>query len=333
MNQKMVYGVVLVLSVLFLFAGNRLVSEDIEPVGFVGGTYFYSAVVTEIISDYVREDWGGVAEIIFEARITDGDRNGETVRGYQRIPAAHIVVERPVSPGNRVILFYQYWEGVYNFIEYVRFNFVIVLAIVFLVLVLLFARSKGFNAIVALGLTCAAIFWVFLPAIMAGRNIYVTTLIVCVYAVVTTLLLVVGANKKAYSAMLGCLGGVAFAGILMLASDALLHLTGFLDMEMTGLIFLENPPDLRAIIFAGVILGAVGAIMDVAMSISSSLWELKEAGGISDFSGIFKSGITIGKDILGTMLNTLILAYLGSSLSLILLITAHHPVPLILLNQ
>jgi uncharacterized membrane protein len=63
--------------------------------------------------------------------------------------------------------------------------------------------------------------------------------------------------------------------------------------------------------------------MDVAMSISSSLWEVREAGGEYDFRSIFKSGVNIGKDILGTMLNTLILAYIGSSLSFILLITVH----------
>ena len=115
------------------------------------------------------------------------------------------------------------------------------------------------------------------------------------------------------------------AGLLMVLMDNLLGLTGAVNHEATALLNLpiENPLDLRAIIFAGVIFGAVGAIMDVAMSIASALWEVREAGGVSDFRSLMKSGITIGQDTLGTMLNTLILAYIGSSLSIILLITAN----------
>ena len=128
-----------------------------------------------------------------------------------------------------------------------------------------------------------AIFYVFIPAILAGRNIYIATIIVCLYAILSTLLTVVGPNKKALASIVGCLSGVLLAGLLMLALDTFLNLTGFVDHEMQFLTMLENPLDLRAIIFAGVTIGAVGAIMDVAMSISSSLWELRRAGGVSDF--------------------------------------------------
>jgi len=338
MKLNSVYITVVILSVLFLFAGNRLVRGEFEVFEYLEEVAYYTGVVTEIVAQNDLPGWGGEerggTETIFNVRITRGERRGEIVTAQQEILYFFTMNDREVSVGDNVVLFYQAWNGIYNFARYVRINYIIVLGIVFLGLVLLFGRKKGFNAIVALGFTCMAIFWVFIPAILAGRNIYITAIIVCVYAIVSTLLLVIGANKKSLSAMLGCLGGVFLAGLIMLVMDVLLQLTGVLDRDVAFLLHLGVPVDLRAIVFAGVILGAVGAIMDVAMSISSSLWELKETGGVSSFAGIFKSGITIGKDILGTMLNTLILAYLGSSLSLILLISAPpQPVPIMLFNE
>ena len=243
----------------------------------------------------------------------------------QHISDMFTVNEREVEVGDRVIVIYDSFGGRFFFVNFVRINHVAILGAVFLALVLLFGRKKGFGAIVSLGLICMAIFLVFIPAILSGRDIYVATIIICVFAIVSTLLIVIGPNKKALSAMLGCLGGVLLAGLLMFIMDIILGLTGALDHETMALLNISTgePIDLRAIIFAGVIIGAVGAIMDVAMSIASSLWEIREAGSITDFASIVKSGVNIGKDILGTMLNTLILAYIGSSLSLILLIVSH----------
>ena len=328
-NEKIFYVCVLLLSMLFLFIGNRVASQSryIPPNEFE--LQFYTAVVTEI-TERVETDapweWAQSdtdVHIDFNARITDGGRRGEIVSAVQMISSFFMVNEREVSVGDRVLLQYDEFNRSYNFATYVRINYILILGAVFLILVLLFGRKKGFSAIVALGFTCMAVFFVFIPAILSGRNIYITTIVVCVFAITSTLLIVIGQNKKALSAMLGCLGGVLLAGLLMLIMDTALSMTGLLDADALSLLHLPTPVDLRALIFAGVILGAVGAIMDVAMSISSSLWELKESGGIADFTGIMKSGINIGKDILGTMLNTLILAYIGSSLSLILLINVH----------
>lgn len=325
LNDSIIYVFVLVLSALFLFVGNRVASDG-RVVSPYDDMPYFAAVVTRIVN--VRETparWGDGTnvEITFDARITRGERRGDIITATQYISEFLLVNERQVSQRDRVFIVYSEWESRYDFGAYARINYIIILGAVFLVLVIAFGRKKGFSAIIALGFTCLAVFTVFIPAILAGRSIYLTTIIICVFAIVSTLLLVIGANKKALSAMLGCLGGVLTAGVLMLIMDMVLRLTGALDREAEMLVLLPNPIDLRAIIFAGVILGAVGAIMDVAMSISSSLWEVREAGGVSDFKGIMNSGINIGKDILGTMLNTLILAYIGSSLSLILMITAH----------
>ena len=94
-----------------------------------------------------------------------------------------------------------------------------------------------------------------------------------------------------------------------------------------------TPIDLKAIIFAAILIGALGAIMDVSMSISSSLWEVKEKSGATSFNTLFRSGMNIGRDVMGTMANTLILAYIGSSLSIVLLLSAYSTSLIYLLNR
>jgi len=328
-KDKLIYICILALSVLFLFTGNWVASRDRYTPEREFEIIFHTGIVTDILERTETDanfDWAFSdvdVNIAFNVRITDSQRRGDIVTAHQNISSFFMVNESEVSVGDRVLLQYDDFNSIYNFATFVRINYMVILGVVFLALVILFGRKKGFSAIVALGFTCMAVFFVFIPAILSGRNIYVTTIVVCVFAIISTLLIVIGPNKKSLSAMIGCLGGVLLSGLLMLIMDAVLSLTGVLDAETLSLLHLPNPIDIRAIIFAGVILGAVGAIMDVAMSISSSLWELRESGGVCDFGGIVKSGINIGKDILGTMLNTLILAYIGSSLSLLLLINVH----------
>ena len=122
--------------------------------------------------------------------------------------------------------------------------------------------------------------------------------------------------------MLGCFAGVIAAALVALVSDKIMHLTGFIDEHSVYLQVLgenTNPINLRALIFAMITIGAMGALMDVAMDISSSLYEVKRhAQSISD-KELFRSGMNIGRDVMGTMANTLVLAYIGSSLCSILL--------------
>ncbi len=140
-----------------------------------------------------------------------------------------------------------------------------------------------------------------------------------------TLIIVNGINRKSICAGIGCFSGVITAGALTLISDHFLRLTGMVDEQSFYLkyMFEDHVIDLKAIIFASIILGAVGAIMDIAMSLSSSLCEIQLQSPECTSKMLYKSGINIGRDIMGTMANTLVLAYIGSSLSLTLLLIAY----------
>ena len=338
-NKKM-YICILAVSAAFLFFGNMIASRGLEATPDVGEQIFSATVtgITDIVED-VQEFGQGIyirnTIVAFSARITSGERRGTMVSTTHIIPDFIETLERDIETGDRILLIYNEHFGDFFFAGHARINNIAVLGVLFFLAIVLLGGKKGFNSIVSLGFTCMAIFFVFIPAILSGMNIYITTAIVAVYSIVTTLLIVVGVNKKALSAMLGCLGGVVLAGLLMFFMDVIMQLTGVVDQESRLLLNLPTGHEinLRALVFAGVVIGSAGAIMDVAMSIASSLWEVKQVGGGGDPRGIFKSGIEIGKDIIGTMLNTLILAYIGSSLTLILLIVAYTTSTIELFNS
>ena len=324
------YILILILSLLFLFIGRILAGRI--PSGTDDGIVYYRAHVINIVDRIeINIESFSSTEIHFNARITSRERRNELVRAVQTFSDIMPSMEREVEPSNNIIL--ASVGDTYFFANYQRINIIAMLGAVFLVAIIAFGKTKGFNSIISLGFICAAVFFVLVPAILNGKNIYVLTIIICLYAIISTLLIVIGTNKKAMSAMLGCLGGVAVAAGLMFFMDSILNLTGVLDHESIALLRLETPVDIRALIFAGVIIGAMGAIMDVAMSISSSLFEICEFEEDISFTAIFSSGINIGKDILGTMLNTLVLAYIGGSLSIMMLLMVHSTSIIELLNM
>lgn len=214
----------------------------------------------------------------------------------------------------------------YYFGDFVRITPLLWLLVIFCVLVIVFSRMQGLKTVVSLGFTCLSVFVVLIPAILNGRNIYFWSIAVCVFITVMTLCIISGFNVKALCAGIGCVCGVLCSGLIVLIMDKFLNMTGLLEEESVYLIQLypDNPINLKAIIFAMIIVGAVGAVMDVSMSISSSLYELKIKSPDIAPRELMKSGFTIGRDMMGTMANTLVLAYIGSSLTSVLLLVAYN---------
>jgi uncharacterized membrane protein len=209
----------------------------------------------------------------------------------------------------------------FRFVSYLRIDKIAIFGGAFIALLLVFCRKKGLKALLSLGLTFASIIAIFIPSLLSGKNVYVSAVIVCVFSIAVTLFTVNGINEKSFAAAAGCFGGVISAGVLTLVMNWALGLSGLLNFNSRQLlvVYSETPIDLRAVMFASIIIGAVGAIMDTAMSISSSLWELRANAPDLTFNGIFQSGVNIGRDLLGTMADTLVLAYVGNSLSFVLI--------------
>lgn len=337
MRDKVIYWVTIILSVLYIVFGNKFFTKDISF--FDPGEYDPKFVKAEIIAvfdeDYNIEEY---EDLKFRAKLLDKGYHDELVTGIQLFDSSSLAYLNKVEEGDKVLLYENVdadGEVTWYADQPIRSDGIIILGIVFLVLLLIFGRMKGVNTIIALIFTCLSIFIVFVPSVIAGYNIYITSIFTAIYIVVMTLFIVYGGNKKSFVAALGCIAGILLSGILMVIMANALGLTGLLDEDSMHLLYIgyKEPIDLRAVIFGSVILGAIGAIMDVSMSIASSLNELAQNVENISFSQIIKSGFEIGRDMMGTMSNTLILAYIGSSLSVLLLYCAYNSSFIYLINK
>lgn len=207
--------------------------------------------------------------------------------------------------------------------DVVRSGYIIGMFVVFLLSIVLVGGRKGIKAILGLLYTIILIYFIMIKGIFKGDNAIISSIGTSMLVILGTFIIIGGFNKKITTAAIGTLGGVVSAGLMALIFNNLAKMSGAcedaiqLSVSMSAINF-----DFRDLLFAGIIVSALGACMDVGMSIASSLDEIKMKKSDITWVELFKSGMNIGRDVIGTMTNTLILAYVGSSLTLILLFMA-----------
>ncbi|QSX08086.1 YibE/F family protein [Alkalibacter rhizosphaerae] len=336
------YLITLMVALVVLFLANRYVTKD--------ATLFQNEAEMEVVraqvmgvTDRLVEDYSyddvisQSIEVQFDAKVVSGPRKGEILPAVQHIDyTPPYIYTNEVTPGSKILLIDAGFDvSEWHFVEYIRTDKLLILGAVFVLLLLVMGGMKGFNTLLSLALTFGAVFAVLVPAILSGRNIYLWAILTCFYSILTTLIILNGWDRKSWVTILGCFGGVLVAGSISWIMDRSLALTGVTSDESIYLAYLptEVPINLRAIIFAAIIIGAMGAIMDVAMSISSALTEMRRQTPVITQKTLFRSGITIGKDIMGTMANTLVLAYVGSALAMVLLLAVSDTSLMFLLNR
>ena len=192
-------------------------------------------------------------------------------------------------------------------------------AALFMILLVIIGRKKGVFSLVAIIATISLMFFVLVPLILHGVNPVVSAVVVGILSTIITIYLVGGFNSKSSAAIIGTGFSLIFAGGMSLAAIWMARLTGFAGEE--SMFLYSTRPDLsfKGILAASMIIAALGALMDTGVSIASSVNEIYETDKKLTVNQLFKSGMNIGKDIIGTMSNTLILVYLGSALPLVLL--------------
>ena len=310
--------------------GATTVSEEMKVVKIIDPAY-----QNTLYAEYA--DARSESIVLFEGEFTKGYKKGTVDKAVQRVDALYAIEMRQVHVGDHVVVYRNpdpMIEVNYMFAEFNRVPVLFVFAGLFCLLLVVFGKWQGFKTLISLGLTIASIFWVFIPAVLRYRNVYVWSILTCSYIILMTLLIVIGWTRKSVAAIAGCISGVLTCGIIVFISDFFLHLTGLVDENALYLLMLDadHPISIKAVVFAAIIIGAVGAVMDVAMDIASALSEIKQQVPDISTMQMIKSGFAIGRDIIGTMANTLILAYIGSSLSVTLLMVAGNPSLLYLFN-
>ena len=194
-----------------------------------------------------------------------------------------------------------------------------VLAIVFCGLLIYVGKKKGLYSLVSIVLTVILITHCLSPLILMGISPVGATLFICVIATAATMYLVGGFNAKSTSALIGAVLSLFFAAFISVIAISTAHLTGF-NGENTTFLYSAHPElSFIELTISIIVLAALGAVMDVAMSISSTINEIHLTDVTKSVKELFISGMNVGRDIIGTMANTLILVYLGGALPLVLL--------------
>ena len=203
-----------------------------------------------------------------------------------------------------------------------RDTHVYILLGLFFAALLLLGRGQGLKSALGLVFTCVLIVTVLIPALFAGLPPVPVSIILVSLMTIVSFILISGFTRKTYAAIAGTVCGITIAGIISVIISYSAQLSG-VNME-GGEQLLNLAPDynvrLNGLLFTSILIASLGAVMDVSMSIASAMQEILTANPRLRRKALFMSGFTVGKDITGTMSNTLILAFAGSSLPLIMMI-------------
>ncbi len=337
-----IYIATVIISAIFVFAGNRICMPELFE---NSDEEYYRAKVLEIggtkVDEFSLDDGATTVtnkSILFTALIKSGPYKGESVICIQSVDSMYAHQPRDVKVGDSILVSLPGYEidgsdADWIFIEHNRIGTIYLMCGMFLLFILLIGRFKGLSTIISLMFTVFAIFLVYIPAILKGFNVYVMTLIVGIFIIFMSLIIINGWNKKTLCAIVGNIIGVAVSGVLAHIMSRAFGLTGIVDEDYVLLTLMDTPVDLKAIVWGGVLIGSLGAVMDIAMSIASAMKELNDTMRDKSFGRMLRSGMNIGRDAIGTMTNTLILAYIGGALATVLLLVAYNKNILYLFNM
>ena len=158
-----------------------------------------------------------------------------------------------------------------------------------------------------------------------GYSPFLSAVIVTILTTLVTMYFIGGFSKKTLCSIIGTVGGVVIAGLFASLFGKLGHITGYNVEDIETLLYIGQNSKLQigGLLFSGILIASLGAVMDVAMSISTTIEELHYHNPYMTKKALFKSGIKIGGDMMGTMSNTLILAFTGGSLSTLMIFYAY----------
>lgn len=316
-----VWGAIL-LFLLFLFVFNQKIEKKqlIEE----NGNQFEKAEVVEIVSENRNEDGSQQGTQKIKVRLKSGEFKGEVVEATN---IDSYLYGADCKVGTSVVVQISEYNGkisasVYN---YNRTTILFAMIGVFLLALVLIGRGKGVTSALGLIFTFVCILYLYLPMMYLGFSPFFSAVVVTILTTLVTMYFIGGFSKKTLCAIVGTVGGVVIAGIFANLFGKLGHITGYNVSDIETLLYIGQNSKLQigGLLFSGILIASLGAVMDVAMSISTTIEELHFHNPNLTRQQLFKSGIKIGGDMMGTMSNTLILAFTGGSLSTLMTFYAY----------
>ena len=284
------------------------------------GQTFEKAKVVKILQDNLEENGTRVGEQKVRVRMLTGVRKGEELDvtsssgylfGAACKPGMKVIVMQSVAGDSTVASVYtQDREGI-----------IYIFALIYLLVLCLIGGKQGIKGCLGLVFTFFCVIFVYLPLVYLKYSPFWTAVFVCFITTLVTMYLIGGPTRKTCAATLGTLVGVILAGVSAWCFSKASGISGYnvSDIETLMTLWNTNRIQVGGLLFSGLLISCLGAVMDVAMSISSAIDEIYRQNLSLSRKELFKAGLRVGRDMMGTDSNTLILAFAGSSVSTLLL--------------
>lgn len=210
------------------------------------------------------------------------------------------------------------------FDSFERKGVLIACVVLFFLALALIGGKRGLMSVVALIFTLSSIIFLLIPLMLKGYPVILTTILILSMVTFVTLVLLFGITFKMTISLIGCLIGVVAAALIAQVVGNLIYISGFNMEDTDRLLILVDAHDFslqpHGLFISGILIASLGAVMDTAVSIASSMEEIQLANPKIQAKQLFKSGLNVGRDMMGTMSNTLILAFAGTALNMIMII-------------
>ena len=315
--RYLIYLLLVCVFAVFVFRLNQV--EKTELVVRTGQT-FEKGKITEILQDNLDSNGTRVGEQKVRVKMLTGVRKEEELdvtssSGYLFGAACtvgmKVIVMQSVAGETTIASVYSQDR------EWVIYIF----AILYLLALCIIGGKQGIKGCLGLIFTFFCVIFVYLPLVYLGYSPFWSAVFICFLTTLVTRYLIGGLTKKTCAATLGTLAGVVLAGISAWCFSKASGISGYnvSDIETLMTLWNTNRIQVGGLLFSGLLISCLGAVMDVAMSISSAIDEIYKQNSSLTRKELFKAGMRVGRDMMGTDSNTLILAFAGSSVSTLLL--------------
>lgn len=323
-------AVLVVLAVVVIVVVPRLgpPSPSPEPTVASGETETLSARVIEVLEEGTIDLGAGSTQPFQRLllRVESGSLTGQEVvveEGTVNI----ISQERLFRPGDRVYLQRTVGPDGDRFYvsDFVRTTPLVLIAALFLGLVVLIGRGRGLRSLAGTLFSLIVIFAFVLPQIIAGRDPVTVSVVGSILLLAISTYLVYGWNPKAHAAVVGMMLSLVLTGGLAWLFVGWTRLTG-LSVEESSYLVMELGAGLnfRGLILGGIIIGSLGVLDDICVGQASAVFELVNANRNMSWTELFRSSLNIGRDHIAAMVNTLLLAYVGAAMPLMLVFSIYQ---------
>ncbi len=320
---------------LFFYARQGRSVYDRDGIGIT----YETARVLSVLADNTEEDPSaenvlrGSQEL--ELEILTGQYAGQTIQVTNYLSAFYNVDAKEGS--KLAVSINTVEEGVYSVsvYNYSRDLWIWGFAGLFALVLFAVGGKQGLKALLSLGITVFCVMFLLVPLLVQrGWPPIPTTLAIVAYTSFITFVILGGIQAKTIAAALGTFGGVLLAGFLAWGACRIVHISGMNMDEAESLLLtaVDNGLKIRGLYICSILIASEGAVMDIAMSISSAVSELRAVNPTLAPQQLFRSGMNIGRDAMGTMANTLVLAYAGTSLNMMIFMYAYDVSYIQLLN-